>query len=181
MKLPINDRIALAQKMLPELDPEQVADAVLEMKSSGNGTAAIRADYNKAIASKEVKVALKSHAAALRRVLSSRRALQRKKTGAAYGVMMALSKSDEVIQKDLATVERMLQQKAEKPTRFEPLARVAVKTAQVLLVRAKRPATVARNSDWCKLSAILHGEPNRDFFNIVLEYRTESGSKIVPD
>jgi hypothetical protein len=156
MKLPIGERITLAQKMLPELDPLEVADAVLEMRLLPD--AAVSATFDKHLASKKMKAALESHRRALRKALYTRAALLRD-AGAAFGVIAALS-NEELLREDLAMVERMLSEhRAQRPTRFDPIKRVAVRSARMLLLRARRRVIIARKSDWCKLTAILYGEP----------------------
>jgi hypothetical protein len=50
-------------------------------------------------------------------------------------------------------------------------ALVATATAYALLQEFKIPAVVTRKSAWCRLAAILYGEPSKDFYHYVAEFR----------
>ena len=50
-------------------------------------------------------------------------------------------------------------------------AQIAVKFAHLLLDTYKIPAVVARKSVWCRLAAILYGEPSKDLYHYVAEFR----------
>lgn len=58
-------------------------------------------------------------------------------------------------------------------------ARFAASLARHLLQRFKIPAVASRGSTWCRLSAILYGEPSKDFYQFVCEIRKRAKSKSV--
>jgi hypothetical protein len=170
MKLPVNQRIGLAQKMLRGLDSTIVEDTVLQMRFLPDGAAAVSASLEKALHSKRTKAALDMHQAALTKARDTRRALL--KVGG-FTVRIGLSKSfDDIAEKDLATLDRWIKERQPgKPSRFDPSARVAVQTALKLLRLARRPTKKTRGSDWCKLAAILYGEPDKNMHYYVREFR----------
>jgi hypothetical protein len=181
MKLPLSKTISRAQKMLPELDPADVEDTINEMRFLPDGAAAAKEQLEKHRNSKPVKQALQRHALALRKILQTRRALLEQHE---FYVFITLDREsnvfEEMLNKELAAVERLLlQRRPARPSPFEPMLRVAAKTARNLLIRAGRRLVVKSESEWCKLAAILAGEPSRDLYQVVREVNAElkPGSK----
>jgi hypothetical protein len=90
------------------------------------------------------------------------------------GVLKAtLFKTDLAIDEHIAMTERLLQLGSGK---YDAGARNAVDAAYILLRFYKLPTTASRQdrepvSAWCRLAAILYGDPDKNLYNIVLEYR----------
>jgi hypothetical protein len=170
--IPLDEKIFRAKKMLRELDPAVVEDAILEMRFLPDGAAAIQATLEKHDTSKPVKNALKRYRHALENVLDARKELIRVR-GLGLPFSLALAEKDDfagVLDKELAGIEgRLAIRRA--PSRFDPYARVAVKTARILLLRAGCRLVVKRRSEWCRLAAILYGEPSKDMYHYVAEFR----------
>ncbi len=189
----------MAAKMLPSIPPKYVL-AVLVRQYVGSGTT--DALWDKQEASKKLKIALETHARALKRVVDTRAALfaagspfvklyfsQGKNKAHETRILNKRANGEDVndvfdtaIKQELDLAKAWSEERRgsrSKPSQFDAearfganAARVLLDMARALLDKADKPAIAARNSDWCRLAAILWGYPNRK--NAMYHYVAEA-------
>ena len=69
------------------------------------------------------------------------------------------------------------------PSSFDAYGRATANTARHLLLLCGRRPVAKHGSEWCKLAAILYGEPKKDLYHFITEVRKKPnlGAKIIPE
>jgi hypothetical protein len=189
-KLSREEQLKLVQKFLPELTSRQIEEEIEDVQWEPEIVQAILYFNNKQHTSKPLKTALRAYRGALERVRATRSRVLRV---ASFDTLLPLSECqdnadrhrvlskrikrevaddvvDKLIKREVAKVDKLLEApRTIMPSPFDEEARIAVLTARRLLSITGRPTIVSKKSDWCNLSAILYGRPNKNLYHFVAE------------
>ncbi len=170
MKLTLDQQIKLALKLLAPAK-DALAYCVEEIKFAIDTVEVMTttAEASKAMVSKDTKNKLRAHRDALRKLQTTQQALTDE-----FGYPFFDIGSKEHIKIDLEKyidgVERWRAKPAGPPKRAEHKKRLAAEHARWLLWHFGHRVSATRGGPWCKLAAILYGDPSENLYHHCAEF-----------